>query len=137
MSYSGRGSRFYLVFLKRLIDIVVSLLVIVVAFIPGVILAIVIALQSKGAPFYSQERLGLGGKHFKLLKFRSMVADANDVEKYFTPEQLREWQTERKLDNDPRVTGIGRFLRKTSLDESRSSSTFLRVTCPSWGRAPL
>lgn len=117
VSYSGRGSRFYLVFLKRLIDIVVSLLVIVVAFIPGVILAIVIALQSKGAPFYSQERLGLGGKHFKLLKFRSMVADANDVEKYFTPEQLREWQTERKLDNDPRVTGIGRFLRKTSLDE--------------------
>lgn len=117
VSYFGRGSRFYLVFLKRLIDIVVSLLVIVVAFIPGVILAIVIALQSKGAPFYSQERLGLGGKHFKLLKFRSMVADANDVEKYFTPEQLREWQTERKLDNDPRVTGIGRFLRKTSLDE--------------------
>lgn len=117
VSYSGRGSRFYLVFLKRLIDIVMSLLVIVVAFIPGVILAIVIALQSKGAPFYSQERLGLGGKHFKLLKFRSMVADANDVEKYFTPEQLREWQTERKVDNDPRVTGIGRFLRKTSLDE--------------------
>ena len=117
VSYSGRGSKIYLVFLKRLIDIVVSLLVVVVAFIPGLVLALVIALQSKGAPFYSQERLGLGGKHFKLLKFRSMVADANDVEKYFTPEQLREWQTERKVDNDPRVTGIGRILRKTSLDE--------------------
>lgn len=117
VSYSGRGSKIYLAFLKRLIDIVVSLLVVVVAFIPGLVLAVVIALQSKGAPFYSQERLGLGGKHFKLLKFRSMVADANDVEKYFTPEQLREWQTERKVDNDPRVTGIGRILRKTSLGE--------------------
>lgn len=117
VSYSGRGSKLYLVFLKRLIDVVVSLLVIVVTFVPGVILAIAIAWQSKGTPFYSQERLGLGGKHFRLLKLRSMVADADDVEKYFTPEQLREWQTERKVDNDPRVTGIGRLLRKTSLDE--------------------
>lgn len=117
LSYSGRGSSLYLNGAKRLIDILISALVVVVAFIPGCILALIIALQSKGAPFYTQERLGLNGRHFKLIKFRSMVSDANNVEKYFTPEQLREWRLERKVDNDPRITGIGRFLRKTSLDE--------------------
>jgi exopolysaccharide biosynthesis polyprenyl glycosylphosphotransferase len=117
VTYSGRGSKVYRKYIKRAIDVVVSLLVTIVAIIPGAILAVIISLQSKGAPFYSQERLGLNGRHFKLLKFRSMVADADDVEKYFTPEQLDEWERERKVDDDPRVTSVGRFLRKTSLDE--------------------
>lgn len=117
ITYQGRGSVFYRYGVKRIIDVVVSLGVVVVSFIPGLILAAVIAIQSKGSPFYSQMRLGKDGRHFKLWKFRSMVIDANDVEKYFTPEQLKEWQTERKVENDPRVTGIGHFLRKTSLDE--------------------
>ena len=95
------------------------------------------ALQSKGAPFYSQERLGLGRKHFRLLKFRSMVADANDVEKYFTPEQLREWQIERKVDNDPRVTGIGRILCKTSLDEFPQFINVLRGDMSIVGPRPI
>lgn len=117
VTYTGRGSVFYRRYVKRLIDIVASLLVVIVAFIPGAILAIIIVAQSGGAPFYSQERLGKNGKHFKLYKFRSMVSDADNVEKYFTPEQLETWHRERKVDNDPRITGIGRFLRKTSLDE--------------------
>lgn len=117
ITYQGRGSVFYRRGIKRLIDIVVSLGVIVVAFIPGLILALIIAFQSKGSPFYSQMRLGQGGRHFRLWKFRSMVIDANNVEKYFTPDQLEEWRTERKVKNDPRVTSIGHFLRKTSLDE--------------------
>jgi exopolysaccharide biosynthesis polyprenyl glycosylphosphotransferase len=117
ISYMGRGSRFYRKHVKRLIDFVVSLLVVILALIPSAILCIVIALQSRGAPFYSQVRIGVGGRHFKLLKFRSMVADADDVEKYFTPEQLEEWERERKVDDDPRVTSVGRFLRKTSLNE--------------------
>ena len=52
-----------------------------------------------------------------MLKFRSMVADAEDVEKYFTPEQLDEWRRERKVKDDPRITKLGAFLRHTSLDE--------------------
>jgi lipopolysaccharide/colanic/teichoic acid biosynthesis glycosyltransferase len=117
ISFAGRGSMFYRKVAKRAIDIVVSLLVVIVALIPGMILSLVISLQSKGAPLYSEKRLGVGGKPFKLYKFRSMVADADNVEKYLSPEQLKEWLQERKVDNDPRVTKVGRFLRKTSLDE--------------------
>ncbi len=104
-------------FVKRLADIVVSLLVIVVLLAPCLVMAAIIALQSKGSPFYTQERVGLGGRHFNLLKFRSMAADADDVERYFTPEQLDQWEKERKVDDDPRITSVGRFLRRTSIDE--------------------
>ncbi|SER33259.1 exopolysaccharide biosynthesis polyprenyl glycosylphosphotransferase [Parafannyhessea umbonata] len=117
VTYSSTGSKFYRYVGKRLFDILFSLAVIVVAFIPSLILSLVIYLQTKGSPFYTQSRVGLDGKHFDLLKFRSMVADANDVKKYLSAEQLREWETERKVENDPRVTKVGRILRKTSLDE--------------------
>lgn len=117
ITYAGRGSKVYQHFFKRVLDIIFSLIVVILMLIPGAIICLLIAIQSKGAPFYSQNRLGLNGKHFKLLKFRSMVADAYDVEKYFTPEQLETWQRERKVDNDPRVTSLGKLLRKTSLDE--------------------
>ena len=117
INYPGRGGRFYTHFLKRVLDILFSLVVIILMVIPGAILCLVIALQSKGSPFYTQRRVGLHGRHFNLYKFRSMVADANDVQKYFTPEQLDEWERERKVENDPRITAVGRILRKTSLDE--------------------
>lgn len=117
VTYTGRGSMLYRRYVKRAIDVIASLLVVILAFIPGLILAIIIVAQSGGSPFYSQERLGKNGKHFKLYKFRSMVSDADNVEKYFTPEQLETWHRERKVDDDPRITGIGHFLRKTSLDE--------------------
>lgn len=103
--------------IKRLIDLVVSILVIVIGLIPCAILAIVIAVQSKGAPFYTERRLGQYGKHFGLIKFRSMVKDANNVEKYLNPAQLEQFNRERKVDNDPRITPIGHFIRKSSLDE--------------------
>lgn len=102
---------------KRAFDIVFSGTVITVLAVPSAVLAAVIAQQTKGSPFYTQRRLGLNGKHFNLIKFRSMVVDADDVEKYFTPEQLEQWKKERKVDDDPRITPIGHFLRKTSLDE--------------------
>ena len=117
ITYAGRGSKFYQLVVKRILDIIFSLIVVILMLIPGAIICLLIAIQSKGSPFYTQERLGLNGKHFKLLKFRSMVADAYDVEKYFTPEQLETWQRERKVDNDPRITSLGKILRKTSLDE--------------------
>ena len=66
---------------------------------------------------YSQVRVGKNGRPFRIYKFRSMVADADDVEKYLTPEQLVVWNRERKVDNDPRITKVGKFIRKTSLDE--------------------
>lgn len=53
----------------------------------------------------------------RVLKLRSMVADANDVHKYLSPEQFHQWEVERKVDDDPRITKVGRFIRKCSIDE--------------------
>ena len=102
---------------KRAFDIVFSAAVVAVGFVPCALLSVAIAADTKGAPIYSQVRVGRLGKPFRIYKFRSMVADADDVEKYLTPEQLVEWQRERKVDNDPRITKLGRIIRKTSLDE--------------------
>ena len=54
---------------------------------------------------------------FRIYKFRSMVADADDLEKYFTAEQIKQWHNEHKVDDDPRVTKLGAFLRASSIDE--------------------
>ena len=100
---------------KRVFDFVFALLVIVVGFIPGVLLSIAIAIDTKGSPIYSQERIGKRGKPFRIYKFRSMVKDSDNVEKYFTPEQLETWKRERKVEDDPRITKLGGFLRHTSM----------------------
>lgn len=104
-------------FAKRLFDIVFSGAVCLVGFVPCVLLAIAIAVDTKGSPIYSQERVGRGGKAFSIYKFRSMVADADNVEKYLNADQLRQWDAERKVNDDPRITPLGRFIRKTSIDE--------------------
>lgn len=104
-------------FIKRAFDIVFSVGVIVVGFVPCALLSVAIAFDTMGSPIYTQERVGRLGKPFRIYKFRTMVADADDVEKYLTPVQLAQWERERKVDGDPRVTRLGRVLRRTSLDE--------------------
>lgn len=104
-------------FVKRAFDIAFSACVCIVGLIPGAVLCAFIAADTKGAPIYAHERAGRFGRPIHVLKFRSMVADANDVEKYLTPAQIEEWHRERKVTNDPRITKLGRVLRKTSLDE--------------------
>jgi len=94
-----------------------SLLAISVFLLPGVILALIIGLQTKANPIYTQDRVTYRGKIFKIAKFRSMVADSDDVEKYLSPKQMMIWRRERKIDQDPRVTRLGKWLRATSLDE--------------------
>lgn len=105
-------------FFKRLFDIVFSLCIIVAGAIPGLLLSMAVAIDTKGPPIYSQTRVGKWGRPFKIYKFRTMVADSDNVEKYFTPEQLEVWKRERKVDDDPRITKLGRILRATSLDET-------------------
>lgn len=104
-------------FLKRLFDFVFSLCVSVVLFVPVVVVCVLICLESSGSPVYAQERVGKGGKIIKILKLRSMVADAGNVQKYLSPEQLHQWEVERKVDDDPRITKVGQFIRKCSIDE--------------------
>ena len=104
-------------FIKRLFDLVFSLLMSVLLLIPIAIVCVLISLESPGSPMYTQERVGRGGRTIKIFKLRSMVADAGDVQKYLSPEQLHQWEVERKVDDDPRITKIGQFIRKCSIDE--------------------
>lgn len=104
-------------FLKRLFDFVFSLCVSVVLVIPAAVVCALICLESPGNPLYAQNRVGKGGKTIKILKLRSMVADAGNVQKYLSPEQLHQWEVERKVDDDPRITKVGQFIRKCSIDE--------------------
>ena len=76
--------------------------------------------EDDGPLFFVQERLGQYGTTFKLIKFRSMVVDADDRLERFSEENedvRKEFKIYRKIKNDPRVTRVGKFLRKTSLDE--------------------
>lgn len=100
--------------IKRSLDVVgalIGLLVLAVAFVP---IAVLIKLDGPGSVFYRQERFGLQGKPFTMLKFRSMVQDADRL-KTVVPNEAKGLIFKNK--QDPRVTRIGRFLRKTSLDE--------------------
>lgn len=104
-------------FLKRLFDLVFSLCVSVLLVIPVAIVCAFICLESPGNPLYAQERVGKGGKTIKIRKLRSMVADAGNVQQYLSSEQLHQWEVERKVDDDPRITKVGQFIRKCSIDE--------------------
>lgn len=103
--------------LKRTCDVIVSGTVILVGALPSIVLCVLIRWSTGGSPIYSQTRMGLYGRPFRIYKFRTMVADSDDVKKYFTTEQYVLWKRERKVDNDPRITRLGRILRSTSVDE--------------------
>ena len=103
-------------FFKRLIDILCSMSALIVLAPILLVVSILIKIESKGPIIFSQERVGLNNKKFKMYKFRSMVVNAEAMK-----EKL-EKQNERKgpmfkIKNDPRVTKIGRFMRRTSIDE--------------------
>lgn len=102
---------------KRLADILLSFLLIVILSPFFILFSIVIFFTDFHAPIYRQERIGKNGRPFKIVKFRSMYHDAQDLEKYFSGEQLEKFQAEYKIDDDPRITPIGRFIRKFSIDE--------------------
>lgn len=102
---------------KRVFDFVMALLALIVLSLVFLILAIVIKCQDGGPVFYRQMRIGKNGKKIGIYKFRSMKVGADKLEDVLTPEQLELYQKEFKLDDDPRVTRVGNFLRKTSLDE--------------------
>ncbi|WP_419053594.1 sugar transferase [Collinsella stercoris] len=115
------GSRLWYHFVKRLFDIVFSFAVIALAFVPGVILAILIRLETPGNPFYGQLRVGKvdsegNPTYFKMWKFRSMVKDADQM-KADLMEQNEVEGPMFKMEDDPRVTKIGKFIRKHSIDE--------------------
>lgn len=103
---------------KRAFDIAFSAVVCAVLIIPVGVACVAISIDSPGAPFFRQKRIGKNGKPIYIFKLRTMVSDAHEhPEKYMSEEQLSAWRREQKLDNDPRITRAGHFLRRTSLDE--------------------
>lgn len=110
-----RPKRFYS-FVKRCFDILASLLAIILLSPVILVIAILIKCEDGGHIIHKRECVGKE-KNYNMLKFRTMYEDADNFEKYFTTEQYEQYKKEIKLDNDPRITKIGRFLRKTSLDE--------------------
>lgn len=105
-------------FIKRIFDICASTLGIILLLWLLIIVAIIIKCTSKGPVFFKDKRVGKGGKEIYVYKFRSMYVDAESrLKEYLTPEQLEQWYKERKIDNDPRITKVGKFIRKTSIDE--------------------
>lgn len=102
---------------KRAADIIMTLIASVILLIPCAVIALLILAEDGGPVIYAHSRVGKGGKPLKVYKFRSMKKDADDIGKYLTPEQQELFKKEYKLKNDPRVTKIGRVLRRTSLDE--------------------
>ena len=112
-----KGGAGYLAF-KRVFDVVFSAGVCIILAIPVAAACAAICIDSPGKPFFRQERIGQGGKRIYIFKLRTMVSDAHEhPEKYVTPVQLETWKREQKLDDDPRITRVGRILRRTSLDE--------------------
>lgn len=111
-------ARFYL-FSKRFFDVLVSLFGLILFLPVFLIIAIAIKLDSKGKVFYKHKRIGKNGKYIYLYKFRSMYSDSKErLEKLLEDPKIRqEWEENFKLDNDPRITRVGKILRITSLDE--------------------
>lgn len=102
---------------KRILSILCSVISIIVLSPLFIIISLAVKISSKGSVFFIHERIGFQGKKFKLIKFRTMVDNAEDMIASFNPEQKKEWEENFKLKDDPRITKIGKFLRKTSLDE--------------------
>jgi Undecaprenyl-phosphate galactose phosphotransferase WbaP len=105
---------------KRLIDLTLCVLAASIS-VPIIVLISILILLDSGCPiFFSQRRLGRNGKTFRIWKFRTMVKNAEQLKQLHVmrhPERCKEWTENQKLKEDPRITRVGRVLRKTSLDE--------------------
>lgn len=106
--------------LKSILDPILAVLLILFTLPLTLVIAIAIRLSSHGGVFFISTRIGLHNKPFQLIKFRTMRQHADqelDTLLATSPDQASAWNQNFKLDNDPRITPFGRFLRKTSLDE--------------------
>lgn len=102
---------------KRILDCILATIALIILSPIYLIIAIAVKIDSNGPVFFKHTRIGKNGKIIKIYKYRTMVANAEELIKKFTPEQMKEYKENFKLENDPRITKVGKFLRKTSLDE--------------------
>tara|TARA_R110002074_G_scaffold23799_1_gene71679 strand:- start:758 stop:1456 length:699 start_codon:yes stop_codon:yes gene_type:complete len=116
---SPMSSVSYRRYVKRALDILLVLMAMPVV-LPLIAVFAVLVVLDGGPAFYSQDRIGFGGRRFRMWKLRSMVIDADAALAAYldaNPSARAEWDRDQKLTRDPRITWLGRFIRKISLDE--------------------
>jgi exopolysaccharide production protein ExoY len=124
----------------RLVELVLSTGAILFLLPLLLVIAVLIRIDSPGPVLFMQSRVGRGGRMFSCFKFRSMAVDANErlARLLASDEAARgEWETTQKLGNDPRITRVGRFLRKSSLDELPQLFNVLRGEMSLVGPRPI
>lgn len=124
---------------KRAVDFAAALAGLVIFGPLMVVIASILALQN-GPVIFAHERIGLGGRTFRCLKFRTMAPDAEarlEALLAADPEARAEWERDHKLRDDPRVTAVGKFLRETSLDELPQFLNILRGEMSLVGPRPI
>jgi len=126
--------------LKRTIDLFLTTLICIAVAPVMLCVALAIKIDSPGPVLFGHRRIGRGGKEFRAWKFRSMISNAEAVLKDYlakNPEAREEWANSQKLKNDPRVTRLGQFLRKSSLDELPQLWNVLRGEMSLVGPRPI
>ena len=123
--------------IKRIFDLVVSLVAVIVLSPILLVIALAIRLEDRGPILYRAQRVGRGGKPITVYKFRSMRMNADRLEDMLTPEELEEYKKNFKLEHDPRITKVGAFIRKTSLDELPQLFNILSGTLSLVGPRPV
>lgn len=121
---------------KRIFDLILGVIALVVCAVPMLVIAIAIKRDDGGPVIYSQERIGQYGKPFRMYKFRSMKVGADKYEQKLAKEMDQEGKTTFKAKNDPRVTHVGRVIRRTSLDELPQIFNILEGTMSFVGPRP-
>tara|TARA_A100001035_G_scaffold278285_1_gene276865 strand:+ start:1449 stop:2099 length:651 start_codon:yes stop_codon:yes gene_type:complete len=127
-------------FIKNLFDIIFSLFILVAFFPLFIIIALLVKLSSRGPIFFLQERIGKNNVTFKCIKFRTMYPEAKDILQNLLNKDekiKKEFEETHKIKNDPRITTIGKLLRKTSLDELPQFINVLRNEMSIVGPRPI
>ncbi len=123
--------------IKRIFDLVVALVAVIVLSPILLVIALAIRMEDRGPILYKAQRVGRSGKPITVYKFRSMRMHADRLEDMLTPEELEEYKKNFKLEHDPRITKVGAFLRKTSLDELPQLLNILSGTLSLVGPRPV
>tara|TARA_B100002051_G_C16741907_1_gene644838 strand:- start:950 stop:1603 length:654 start_codon:yes stop_codon:yes gene_type:complete len=129
----------YLLF-KSFLDFFIAFLFLFIGFPLFLIIILLVKFSSRGPIFYQQKRIGLHNKPFYCLKFRTMHPEAEDLLKNLLEKNKEiklEYEKNHKIKNDPRITPIGKFLRKTSLDELPQLINVLRLEMSIVGPRPI
>lgn len=132
--------RYVYLFFKRLFDIIIAIIGCLLLVIFAVIIKVISMLNKDfDSIFYSQYRVGLNGNLFKLYKFRSMVSNADELLANLLEDEgyKKEWEEHQKFDIDPRITKIGKIIRKTSIDEFPQFINILKGDMSLIGPRPL